>query len=131
MKNFMIKIKAIFKSIKYAFEGLLHVVKTQNNARFHLLATIIVVSICIWLKINPVEWCLILVAIALVWIAECFNTTLESFFDLVNPEPHPLVKNGKDSGAAAVLVAAFLSIALGIIVLGPPLIQKLQYLLRE
>jgi diacylglycerol kinase len=127
----MIKIKAIFKSIKYAFEGLLHVVKTQNNARFHLLATIIVVSICIWLKINPVEWCLILVAIALVWIAECFNTTLESFFDLVNPEPHPLVKNGKDSGAAAVLVAAFLSIALGIIVLGPPLIQKLQYLLRE
>ncbi|MBA3073910.1 MAG: diacylglycerol kinase family protein [Anaerolineae bacterium] len=110
---------------------MLHVVKTQNNARFHLLATIIVVSICIWLKINPVEWCLILVAIALVWIAECFNTTLESFFDLVNPEPHPLVKNGKDSGAAAVLVAAFLSIALGIIVLGPPLIQKLQYLLRE
>jgi len=131
MKNFMINIKAIFKSIKFAFEGLLHVVKTQNNARFHLLATIIVVSICIWLKINPVEWCLILVAIALVWIAECFNTTLESFFDLVNPEPHPLVKNGKDSGAAAVLVAAFLSIALGIIVLGPPLIQKLQYLLRE
>ncbi len=127
----MINIKTIFKSIKYAFEGLLHVVKTQNNARFHLLATIIVVSICIWLKINPVEWCLILVAIALVWIAECFNTTLESFFDLVNPEPHPLVKNGKDSGAAAVLVAAFLSIALGIIVLGPPLIQKLQYLLRE
>lgn len=127
----MINIKAIFKSIKFAFEGLLHVVKTQNNARFHLLATIIVVSICIWLKINPVEWCLILVAIALVWIAECFNTTLESFFDLVNPEPHPLVKNGKDSGAAAVLVAAFLSIALGIIVLGPPLIQKLQYLLRE
>ena len=127
----MINIKTIFKSIKYAFEGLLHVVKTQNNARFHLLATIIVVSICIWLKINPVEWCLILVAIALVWIAECFNTTLESFFDLVNPEPHPLVKNGKDSGAAAVLVAAFLSIALGIIVLGPPLIQKIQYLLRE
>lgn len=127
----MINIKTIFKSIKYAFEGLLHVVKTQNNARFHLLATIIMVSICIWLKINPVEWCLLLVAIALVWIAECFNTTLESFFDLVNPEPHPLVKNGKDSGAAAVLVAAFLSIALGIIVLGPPLIQKLQYLLRE
>ncbi|MDP3450215.1 MAG: diacylglycerol kinase family protein [Anaerolineaceae bacterium] len=127
----MINIRAIFKSIKYAFEGFLHVVKTQNNARFHLLATIIVVSICVWLKINPVEWCLILVAIALVWIAECFNTTLESFFDLVNPEPHPLVKNGKDSGAAAVLVAAFLSIALGIIVLGPPLIQKLQFLLRE
>ena len=126
----MINIRAIFKSIKYAFDGLLHVVKTQNNARFHLLATIIVIGVSLWLKINKTEWCVMLIAIALVWIAECFNTTLESFFDLVNPDPHPLVKNGKDSGAAAVLIAAFLSIALGIIVLGPPLIQKIQLLLR-
>ncbi len=126
----MINIRAIFKSIKYAFDGLLHVVKTQNNARFHLLATIIVIGVSLWLKINKIEWCVMLIAIALVWIAECFNTTLESFFDLVNPAPHPLVKNGKDSGAAAVLIAAFLSIALGIIVLGPPLIQKVQTLLR-
>jgi diacylglycerol kinase len=124
----MINIKAIFKSIKFAYEGLLHVVKTQNNARFHLLATIIVIGISIWLKLNPIEWCLILIAISLVWIAECFNTTLESFFDLVNPEPHPLVKNGKDSGAAAVLIAAILSVTLGVIVLGPSLIQKIQSL---
>lgn len=126
----MINIKSIFKSIKYAFEGLIHVVKSQNNARFHLLATIIVLGLSIWLKLDALEWCLILVAISLVWIAECFNTTLESFFDLVNPEPHPLVKHGKDSGAAAVLIAAFLSVALGFIILGPPLIQKIQHLLR-
>ena len=124
----MINFKAIFKSIKFAFEGLLHVVKTQNNARFHLLATIIVIGVGVWLKLNALEWCLILIAISLVWIAECFNTTLESFFDLVNPEPHPLVKNGKDSGAAAVLIAAILSVTLGIIVLGPSLIQKIQSL---
>ena len=126
----MINIKSIFRSIKYAFEGLVHVVKTQNNARFHLLATIIVVGLSIWLKLDANKWCLILVAISLVWIAECFNTTLESFFDLVNPDPHPLVKHGKDSGAAAVLIAAFLSVTLGIIVLGPPLLQKIQLLLR-
>lgn len=126
----MINIKSLFKSIKYAFEGLVHVVKTQNNARFHLLATLIVLGLSIWLKLDALEWCLILVAISLVWIAECFNTTLESFFDLVNPEPHPLVKHGKDSGAAAVLIAAFLSVSLGVIILGPPLIQKIQHLLR-
>jgi diacylglycerol kinase len=130
MKTFMINIKAIFKSIKYAFEGLHHVVKTQNNARFHLLATLIVVVLSFWVNLNPNEWCLILIAISIVWIAECFNTTLESFFDLVNPDPHPLVKNGKDSGAAAVLIAAFLSIALGIIILGPHLIQKISIILR-
>jgi len=126
----MINIKAIFKSISYAFAGLVHVVKTQNNARVHLLATLLVFGLSVWVRLNTMEWCLILIAIALVWIAECFNTTLESFFDLVNPEPHPLVKNGKDSGAAAVLIAAFLSVAIGIIVLGPPLIQRIQSLLR-
>ncbi|EKD89407.1 MAG: hypothetical protein ACD_34C00071G0001, partial [uncultured bacterium] len=40
------------------------------------------------------------------------------------------VKNGKDSGAAAVLIAAILSVALGIIILGPPLIQKIQSIMR-
>lgn len=126
----MINIKAIFKSINYAFEGLLHVIKTQNNARVHLWATLIVLGLSIWLKLNAVESCLILIAISIVWITECFNTTLESFFDLVNPDPHPLVKHGKDSSAAAVLIAAFLSVAIGIIVLGPPLIQKIQFILR-
>jgi diacylglycerol kinase len=126
----MINIKGIFKSIGYAFAGLLYVLKTQNNARFHLLATVIVLILSIWLHLNPVQWCLILIAISVVWITECFNTSLEELFDLVNPDPHPLVKSGKDSGAAAVLVAAFLSIILGVIVLGPPLVQKLQNLFR-
>jgi diacylglycerol kinase len=124
----MINIKALLKSIGYAFTGLIHVVRTQNNARFHTLATIIVVALSIWLQLNSVQWCLILIAIFIVWIAECFNTSIENLFDLVNPDPHPLVKNGKDSGAAAVLLAAILSVVLGLIVLGPPLLQKLQSL---
>ncbi len=125
----MINIKALFKSIGYAVTGLIHVVKTQNNARFHALATIIVIALSIWLQLNPAQWCLILIAIFIVWISECFNTSIENLFDLVNPDPHPLVKNGKDSGAAAVLLAALLSVVIGLIVLGPPLLQKLQSLL--
>lgn len=125
----MINIKALFKSIGYAVTGLIHVVKTQNNARLHALATIIVIALSIWLQLNPAQWCLILIAIFIVWISECFNTSIENLFDLVNPDPHPLVKNGKDSGAAAVLLAALLSVVIGLIVLGPPLLQKLQSLL--
>lgn len=121
----MINFKSIFRSFRFAFSGLAYVVKTQNNARFHLLATIIIILISIWLKLSLIQWCLIAVAISLVWIAECFNTSLEKLFDLVRPEIDPLVKYGKDSGAAAVLIAALLSVTLGILVLGPALLNKL------
>jgi diacylglycerol kinase len=130
MKNSMIKISSIFKSITYAIAGLVHVIKTQNNARFHLLATILVLAISIWLDLTPTQWCFILIAIFVVWITECFNTSIEELFNLINPAPHPIVKNGKDSGAAAVLVAALLSILLGGMVLIPTLIQKIQHMLR-
>jgi len=126
----MINFRSIYKSIGYAFAGLAYVIRTQNNAKFHLLATGIVIGFGIWLQLNLIEWCLIITAIGIVWIAECFNTSLEELFDLVNPDPHPLVKNGKDSGAAAVLIAAFLSIAIGLLVFVPLLIQKFQTLLE-
>lgn len=124
----MINFKAIARSIGYAFSGLSYVIRTQNNARFHTLATIIVLALSFFLQLNLIQWCLILIAIFLVWIAECFNTAIEKIFDLIEPDHHPLVKFGKDSGAAAVLLAAFLSVIIGLIVLGPPLYQKLQAL---
>ncbi len=122
----MIKVKAIFRSIRYAFSGLVHVVKTQNNARFHLLATLIVIALSTWLNLTLIQWGFILIAIAVVWITECFNTSIEELFNLIHPDKHPIVKNGKDSGAAAVLVAAMLSVLLGSLVIIPALITKIQ-----
>ena len=128
MKNFMINLQSIFRSFRFAFSGLYYVIKSQNNARFHLLATILVITSSFILKLNTLEWCFILLAIGIVWIAECFNTSLEKLFDLVNPDQNILVKYGKDSGAAAVLIAAILSSILGIIVLVPHMIQKIHLL---
>lgn len=121
----MISFRTLYKSIRFAFNGLIYVVKSQNNARIHLLCTILVVGVGIWLELSLNQWAAIVAAIAIVWITECFNTTIEKIFDLINPEPHPLVKHGKDSGAAAVLIAAMLSVVIGILVLGPPLLGKI------
>jgi diacylglycerol kinase len=48
--------------------------------------------------------------------------------DLVNPQQHPLAKVGKDVAAAAVLLAALASILVGLLILGPPLWEKLKFL---
>lgn len=113
------------RSFKYAFSGWWYVVKTQRNAWIHTVASIAVLLLAGWLKLPTRDWALLIIAIAMVWIAEFLNTALEVVVDLSTPSQHPLAKVGKDVGAAAVLIAALSSIIIGVLVLGPPLYQKL------
>ena len=112
-------------SFKYAFSGFFYVLKTQKNAWLHLAATIVVVSVSLWLKIGRLEWLAILLVIGLVWMAEFMNTALEVIVDLASPEKHPLAKVAKDVGAASVLIAAILAVIIGVSILWQPLIEKL------
>ncbi len=109
------------RAFKHAFSGWLFVIRTQQNAWIHLLATLCVVALAAWLRLPLRDWAVLILAIAIVWMAEFLNTALEAVVDLASPERHPLGKVGKDVGAAAVLVAAFSAAILGFLILGPPL----------
>lgn len=113
------------RSFKHAFSGWLFVIRTQQNAWIHLLATLCVLLLAGWLKLPLRDWAVLILAIAIVWMAEFLNTALEAVVDLASPERHPLGKVGKDVGAAAVLVAAFSAAILGFLILGPPLWERL------
>jgi diacylglycerol kinase len=56
---------------------------------------------------------------------EILNTAIERLADAAVPEIHPLIAQAKDAAAGAVLVAVFGSALIGLLVLGPPLMQKL------
>ena len=112
-------------SFQYACAGIKYVLKTQKNAWLHLAATVIVVAVSFWLRIDRIKWMAILLVIGLVWMAEFMNTALEIIVDLASPEKHPLAKVGKDVGAASVLIAASLAVIIGVLVLWQPLIEKL------
>jgi diacylglycerol kinase len=71
------------------------------------------------------EWCALILAAGLVWVAELLNTALETVVDLASPDRHPLAGKAKDIGAAAVLVAAMIAVLLGVLILGPPLWTRL------
>jgi diacylglycerol kinase len=79
-----------------------------------------------WLCLPVRDWAVLLLTIALVWTAEFINSALEAVVDLASPQQHPLAKVGKDVGAAAVLIAALTSIFVGLLILGPPLWEKLK-----
>jgi diacylglycerol kinase (ATP) len=110
------------KAFGYAFSGWWYVVRTQRNAWIHMVVSIAVITISFILQISTYGWALIILAIALVWIAEFLNTALEAVVDLAaKRQEDELARIGKDVGAAAVLIAAIASIIIGLLVLGPPL----------
>ena len=119
-------IKSRLKSLKHAFVGWWHVIKTQQNAWIHAVATVMVIIVAGWLNLPLRDWAVLLVTITMVWAAEFLNTALEIVVDLASPSVHPLAKAGKDVGAAAVLIAAMAAVGIGIMLLGPPLLEKFE-----
>ncbi len=114
------------RSFQYAFHGWWFVIRTQRNAWIHAVVSLSVVALALWLGLTPLQWAVIVLAIAIVWTAEFINTALEAVVDLASPQHHPLAKVGKDVGAAAVLIAALSSIIIGLLVIGPPLWERLR-----
>ncbi|KPL06980.1 hypothetical protein AMJ86_06350 [bacterium SM23_57] len=114
-----------FKAIGYAIEGWWHVIRTQKNAWIHALISVGVILAGYWLDLPRHNWAIIILTIAMVWITEFLNTALEALIDLISPDHNHLAKISKDVGAAAVLIAAGASIVIGLLILGPPLWQKI------
>jgi diacylglycerol kinase len=86
---------------------------------------LVVVVLSFWLQLEPHDWALIIIAIAMVWTAEFINTALEAVVDLTSPQQHTLARVGKDVGAAAVLIAAASAALIGFLTIGPPLWARL------
>jgi len=85
--------------------------------------------VALWLQLPLRDWAILILTIAVVWMAEFLNTALEVVVDLASPSIHPLAKVGKDVGAASVLIAAFSAVVIGLIILGPPLLARIRAVL--
>ena len=113
------------KSFQYAFEGWIYVLRTQHNAWIHAVISLGVLALGLWLGLPLRDWAVLILAMMLVWMAEFVNTALDALVDMFTAEFNPLAKIAKDVAAATVLVGAIGAILIGLIILGPPLLQKL------
>ena len=109
----------------HAFRGWWYVLQTQHNAWIHILFATAVIIVGLWVGLEPFDWAVIVLTIAMVFTAEFINTAIEAVVDLASPVHHPLAKVGKDVGAGAVLVAALAGIVIGLLIIGPPLWARL------
>ena len=100
--------------------------RTQPNSWIHLLATALVLLLTIWLQLPLRDGAVLVLVIGLVWITECINTSIEAIVDHLSPERHAAAKIAKDVGAAAVLISALFAVIIGLMILGPPLLEQLR-----
>lgn len=109
-------------SFHHAVRGIGIYLFEHTHARFHLVAAMSVLGVALWMRIDTVRCALLLLAIGLVWVAEGLNTAIEYLADAAVPQYDPLIRNAKDVAAGTVLLAAGIAIAVGVCVLGPPLL---------
>jgi diacylglycerol kinase (ATP) len=112
---------ARLKSFVYAFRGIAYLVRSEYNAWLHLVATIAAIGAGLALRLSAEDWRWIGLAIALVWMAEAFNTSIERLCDVVGPEFDERIGHAKDVAAGGVLIVAIFALAIGIAVFLPRL----------
>ena len=110
-------------SFKFAFRGLWLLLRNEHNSRIHLFAAVIAIAMGFFLKINLFEWSVLVIVTGIVFISELFNTSLETISDIVDSEWNEKIRNAKDYAAAAVLVAAIISLVAGGIIFIPKLLN--------
>jgi diacylglycerol kinase (ATP) len=115
----------------HAFRGWWYVLQTQHNAWVHAVVAIIVFLVAFWLGLPARDWAVLILTVTMVFAAEFVNTAIEAVVDLASPQKHPLAKVGKDVGAAAVLIAALAAVLIGLLILGPPLWERVSQILSH
>jgi len=121
----------IIQSLNWAFEGVIHVLRTQRNMRIHFALATAVLILAFSYGVTKLELMALLVAISFVLIAEMVNTAIEATIDLATTSFDPLAKIAKDIAAGAVLIAAVNAVVVGYLVFADRLTQPSSRLLTE
>ena len=104
-----------------ALAGVRTLLVETHNARLHLLASVLVVSLGFYLEVTRSDWLPLVLVMGMVWLAESLNSALEYLCDAAVPERHPLIRKAKDVAAAGVLISASCAVAVALLVFLPHL----------
>lgn len=107
------------RSFRNAFRGIWFNLRNEPNFLIQLSVALLVVVAGILLTISRAEWIMVIISIGAVLTAEAMNTAVEKICDRFMDARDPLVRNIKDSAAAAVLIISITAALVGIMVFWP------------
>lgn len=112
-------------SFVYAINGLINVIKHEQNMKIHLTIAPLIIVLAFLLEISKTEKMIVFLIIGIVLALEVLNTAIERTVDLVTTEYHPVAKIAKDVSAAAVLVFSVFAFIIGVMIFMRPLLHFL------
>lgn len=118
-----------FESQQFAVTGLLLILKNERNFRFQLGVSVLVVIAGLLLGVSHADWVALFIVIALVLVAEAFNSVIEAVCDTISQDYRINIKYAKDVSAGAVLVSALVSVIAGIIIFFPYVVDLIERLI--
>lgn len=111
--------KNLKESFLAAIMGSWLVVRSERNPKIILASGIIVLIAAGILRVRPIEFLILLLAITLVFLSELFNSIAEVMLDMIQPEDDPHIKALKDIASGAVLIACVCSVVIGFVIFLP------------
>ncbi|ATX70871.1 diacylglycerol kinase family protein [Spiroplasma clarkii] len=106
-----------------AARGVITALKEESTLIVYLIVIVLCVGLGIWLKISTIEWSILILTIGVVVGFEFVNTSIENFVDLLSFEYNIKAKKIKDICAAASIINAICSVAIGFLLFLPKLID--------
>lgn len=127
MKTFMENPVSQFKSksglgrivaaCRYSADGFRAAWQNEHAFRQELIVVVIGIVLALVLKISAFEKFVLIAVLLFVLCVELINSALEAVVDRISLERHPLSKNAKDFGSAAVMLAILIAAGAWIVVL--------------
>jgi diacylglycerol kinase (ATP) len=104
-------LKRIFSALLYSIDGFKSAWKHEHAFRQEMVLFVAGSAVALALRISAFEKLMLIGVLVLILIVELINSSIEAVVDRVSLERHPLSKNAKDFGSAAVLLACLLAAA--------------------
>ena len=104
-------LRRIASAVRYSLQGLASAWKHEHAFRQELMVIVPAAAAALLLPVTALEKLLLIGSMVLVLVVELFNSAIEAVVDRVSLERHPLSKNAKDFGSAAVMLTVLLSAA--------------------
>jgi len=110
-------LQRIVAATGYSIEGLQSAWRHEHAFRQELVVVVVGTIVALLLPVSAFQKLFLIATLVFILIIELINSAIEAVVDRVSLERHPLSKNAKDFGSAAVLLAVLISAASWAVVL--------------
>ena len=103
-------------SVLNSVNGIIRMLRSERNFQLEILALLINIFLIVYLKLSPDHAAIIFLVCFAILSVEMLNTAIEKICDFVHPDFSERIGLIKDISAGAVLLLAFVSVIIGLLI---------------